>query len=65
MIENVRIYVDELAVKHNTDLLRNTLNKNTKIISVIKANGYGLGLVEIARTCEGIKLCVITLVSLA
>lgn len=64
MIENVRIYVDELAVKHNTDLLRNTLNKNTKIISVIKANGYGLGLVEIARTCEVMNIDILAVLDL-
>lgn len=52
MIESVEIIVDEGIVAHNTALLRKTLKPETKIISVIKANGYGLGIVEIARTCE-------------
>lgn len=56
MIENVRIVVDEAVVVKNTEILRATLNKTTKIISVIKANGYGLGIVEIAKTCEAMKI---------
>ncbi|QIK69987.1 alanine racemase [Erysipelothrix sp. HDW6C] len=51
MIESVNIIVDESAVFHNTALLRKTLNPSTQIISVIKANGYGLGIVEIGHTC--------------
>lgn len=52
MIENSALIVDKKAVIDNTELLRSNLNPNTKIISVIKANGYGLGLVQVAELCE-------------
>lgn len=52
MIESVQAIVDETVILENTKLLKTTLNENTKIIAVIKANGYGLGIVEVAHTCE-------------
>lgn len=56
MIENASLIVDESAVRANTELLRSSLNPNTKIISVIKANGYGLGLVQVAHLCESMGI---------
>lgn len=52
MIDSVNVIVDEAAIEHNTKLLRQTLKPETKIISVIKANGYGCGLTQVAHTCE-------------
>lgn len=56
MIDNSALIVDKEAVLHNTALLRKTLKDTTKIISVIKANGYGLGIVEIAHVCEEMNI---------
>lgn len=52
MLESVQAIVDEGIILENTKLLRKTLNQETKIIAVIKANGYGLGITEVAHTCE-------------
>lgn len=52
MKNNAYLEVDSNAIKHNTDLFRKALHDTTKIISVIKANGYGLGMVQIAQLQE-------------
>lgn len=53
MIENAAVYVDEGVITHNTEILREKyLRPNTKIIAVIKANGYGAGLIESGHLCE-------------
>lgn len=64
MIENVRIHVSESIVEANTSLLRSTLKPSTKIIAVIKANGYGLGLTEIAHTCEKLSIDILAVLDL-
>lgn len=56
MIPNSYLQVDSQAIKHNTQLFRETLNPKTKIISVIKANGYGLGMVQIAQLQERMNI---------
>ena len=53
---NTYVEINESAIEHNTGLLRNILNPKTKIISVIKANGYGCGLVEVAHVCERLNI---------
>ncbi|WP_159637802.1 alanine racemase [Erysipelothrix anatis] len=65
MIESVTVYVDEAAVVHNTKLLRKTLNPNTKIISVIKANGYGLGMVQLALLNEKMNIDILAVLDVA
>lgn len=52
MKSNAYLEVDSKAIQDNTDLFRSALNDSTKIISVIKANGYGLGMVQIAKLQE-------------
>ncbi|AGN23844.1 alanine racemase [Erysipelothrix rhusiopathiae SY1027] len=52
MINNCTVFVDEQRILNNTLKLREIIKPETKIIAVIKANGYGCGLVEVAHTCE-------------
>lgn len=52
MKPNSYLEVDSKAIEHNTNLFRKSLNEKTKIISVIKANGYGLGIAQIAQLQE-------------
>ncbi|MDE5596479.1 MAG: alanine racemase, partial [Lachnospiraceae bacterium] len=49
MIENKRIYakVDLDALYANVEAIGNALNPGTKIMAIIKANGYGHGAVPI------------------
>lgn len=56
MSPNSYLEVDTKAIKHNTDLFRKQLNPDTKIISVIKANGYGLGMVQLAHLQESMNI---------
>ena len=46
-----RIYaaIDLDAINHNIEVLSNTLSKGTKIIAVVKTDGYGHGAVPISR----------------
>lgn len=52
MIENANVYVDEAIIKENHRLLRTMLQEKSEVMAVIKANGYGAGLVETALLCE-------------
>ncbi|MBQ9990799.1 MAG: alanine racemase [Lachnospiraceae bacterium] len=49
-----RIYaaIDLDAVSHNMDILHRHLEKETKIVAVVKTDGYGHGAVPIARELE-------------
>jgi len=47
MLSWININLD--AVKHNIGVIRKSLEPETKIIAVVKANAYGHGLVEVAR----------------
>lgn len=40
------------AIEHNVRLMRNSLNRDTKLMAVIKTDGYGHGSVVIARHLE-------------
>ncbi len=42
------------AIKNNMEEMRALINKNTRIIAVIKADGYGHGATEIAHEIEGL-----------
>lgn len=54
MKEYNRIYasIDLDAIHHNMEAMHGCINRNTKIIGVIKADGYGHGAVEIAHETE-------------
>lgn len=49
-----RIYaaIDLDAISHNMDIIQQKLSSQTKIISVVKTDGYGHGAVPIARELE-------------
>lgn len=46
------IEVDLDAITHNLDELSSLLNKNSSLMVVVKAEGYGHGLVEVAKHCQ-------------
>lgn len=48
----VHAEIDLDAILHNMDAMRGNIAKDTKIMAVIKADGYGHGAVEIAETIE-------------
>lgn len=64
MINNCTVFVDEQKILHNTEKLRNIIDSKTKIIAVIKANGYGCGLVEVAHTCEKMGIDVLAVLNI-
>ncbi len=41
--------IDLAAVRHNAEVARQRLGPQTELLAVVKANGYGHGMVEIAR----------------
>lgn len=46
----VRAEIDLQAVAHNVRAIRRVTGRDAKIMAVVKANGYGHGSVEVART---------------
>lgn len=64
MIENANIYIDKGQIKKNTAILRKSLKPDTKIIAVIKANGYGCDLVQSAQVCEEMGIDVLSVLSI-
>lgn len=56
MIDNAYLIVDEIAIRENTKLFRSQLKEKTQVIAVIKANGYGLGLTQVAHLCESMGI---------
>ena len=51
-MEYHRIYakIDHEAIEHNIDLVKDKIGKETKLLLVIKADAYGHGSVELAKT---------------
>lgn len=51
-----RVYaeIDLDAVLYNMEAMRNNISEDTKIMAVIKADGYGHGAVEIAETIDSL-----------
>ena len=47
--ERVCAYIDLDAILHNMDCMKKNIAKDTKIVAVIKTDGYGHGAVRIAK----------------
>ena len=41
------------AINHNTEVIKNGLSEHTKILAVVKTDGYGHGAIPIAKELEG------------
>lgn len=50
--DRVCAYVDLDAIRHNLENMKKNLNENTKLLAVIKTDGYGHGAVAIAHETE-------------
>lgn len=48
----VDVLVDRQALVHNLDLVRHLSSRDTQVLAVVKANAYGHGAVEVARTLD-------------
>ena len=44
------VQIDLDAIKHNVDVVKDLLSPETRLMAVVKADAYGLGAVEVART---------------
>ncbi|CAM3584170.1 alanine racemase [Erysipelothrix urinaevulpis] len=64
MLDNATLYINETKIKENTRILRTNLNDESKIIAVIKANGYGCDLVQSALLCERMGIDVLAVLSI-
>jgi alanine racemase len=42
--------IDSQALQHNLAVVRSQIPANTKVVAVVKANAYGHGLVQVAKT---------------
>ena len=47
--------IDLEAIKFNMDGMHKIISKDTKIVAVIKANGYGHGAVAVAKKLEPLE----------
>ena len=47
-------YIDLNAILYNMESMRRNISEKTKIIAVIKTDGYGQGAVEIAKELESL-----------
>ena len=59
-MEKYRVYagIDLDAVRYNMESMHNNINKDTKIVAVVKADGYGHGALKIAEAIRmGICCC--------
>lgn len=50
--DRVCAYVDLTAIRYNMDCMQKNIDTNTKMIGVIKTDGYGHGAIPIARELE-------------
>ncbi len=55
-MQNSRVYagINLSAVLHNLDEMHKNINKDTKIVAVIKTDGYGHGALPIAKAIEAV-----------
>ena len=50
----VRADINLDAIHHNLSLAKSRINKNTELMAVIKADGYGHGANQIAKYCDDV-----------
>ena len=50
MLRQNRIVIDLNAIKHNYQLMCSQVPENVRVMAVVKANAYGHGMLEVART---------------
>ena len=50
------VEIDLDALSHNINYLSSLLKPKTKFMAVVKADGYGHGLITIARHCQRIGI---------
>lgn len=50
-MQSVRAIIDLAALKHNFEVIKSKVT-NSKIVAVVKANAYGHGLVEVAKSLK-------------
>jgi alanine racemase len=55
-VQETVLEIDLNALKHNFEYLKSKLHKNTKILAVVKAFGYGTDACEIAKYLENLKV---------
>lgn len=48
------IEIDRQAIVHNYEFLSSRISEKTKLLSIVKANAYGHGLVEFAQTVQSL-----------
>src|SRR3989344_7467206 len=46
------VEIDKKAIKHNYNVFRNFIDKNCKMLSVVKSNAYGHNFIEFAQEQE-------------
>ena len=50
MLRQNRIVIDLNAIRHNFQLMVAQVPKDVRVMAVVKANAYGHGIVEVAKT---------------
>ena len=56
-MEKYRVYagIDLDAVRYNMESMHKNINKDTKMVAVVKTNGYGHGAMRISREVEDLS----------
>lgn len=51
-----KLYIDTNCIKNNINYIKSKLNKDTNIIAMVKANGYGCSAIKISKFLEKIGI---------
>ncbi|MEK7170440.1 MAG: alanine racemase, partial [Patescibacteria group bacterium] len=46
------IEIDRKAIRHNFDVFKDLISRKTKLMAVVKSNGYGHGLLDFSKEME-------------
>ena len=49
---NTRAVIDLDAIKHNIEIEKTRMRDDQKLFAVVKANAYGHGMIEVAKTAK-------------